>query len=191
MSRAILEGSEEISLFDSDIFKKIDFSNYSNKFDPPISVADPGPGLKIRALQSGDDERGFLSLLKQLTTVGDISREKFVDAFESMRSKNGTYYVIVIEDTTKEEIIGCATLLIEQKFIRNCAKKGCVEDVVVNSSYRGKQLGKLIVITLNLLAKELGCYKVSLNCTDKMVKFYEGVGYTKEEGNGNFLVIRL
>ncbi|CAB4065418.1 GNPNAT1 [Lepeophtheirus salmonis] len=148
MSRAILEGSEEISLFDN-----------------------PGPGLKIRALQSGDDERGFLSLLKQLTTVGDISREKFVDAFESMRSKNGTYYVI--------------------KFIRNCAKKGCVEDVVVNSSYRGKQLGKLIVITLNLLAKELGCYKVSLNCTDKMVKFYEGVGYTKEEGNGNFLVIRL
>nr|ACO10724.1 Probable glucosamine 6-phosphate N-acetyltransferase [Caligus rogercresseyi] len=183
--------SEEISLFDSEILESLDFSSSSAVFNPPITSANPGPGLRVRALQSGDDQRGFLTLLTQFTKVGDISRDEFLRTFNAMREKSGTYYIVVIEDLEKGEIIGAATLLIEQKFIRHCAKKGCVEDVVVNSSYRGRQLGKLIVVTLNLLAKALGCYKVSLNCTDSMIRFYEGVGYAKEEGNGNFLVIRL
>jgi glucosamine-phosphate N-acetyltransferase len=40
------------------------------------------------------------------------------------------------------EVIGSATLLLEQKFIHNCAKRGRIEDVVVDDRYRGKQLGK-------------------------------------------------
>lgn len=33
---------------------------------------------------------------------------------------NGDYYVTVIEDTRKNEIIGTATLVVEHKFIHEC-----------------------------------------------------------------------
>lgn len=75
---------------------------------------------------------------------------------------SGDYYVTVIEDTRKNQIIGAASLIIERKFIHNCAvvsqesspvqysythsltlQRGRLEDVVVNDTYRGKQLGKL------------------------------------------------
>ena len=41
-----------------------------------------------------------------------------------MRSCPGHYYVTVIEDLDKNEIIGAATLAVELKFIRGCAKVG-------------------------------------------------------------------
>lgn len=57
--------------------------------------------------------------------------------------KAGCYYITVIEDTRKAEIIGAATLITELKIIHGCGLRGRLEDVVVNSTYRGKQLGKL------------------------------------------------
>jgi glucosamine-phosphate N-acetyltransferase len=59
-----------------------------------------------------------------------------------MKAK-GDYYVTVIEDTRSNKIIGAATLVIERKFIHGCGIRGRLEDVVVNDTYRGKQLGKL------------------------------------------------
>ena len=56
---------------------------------------------------------------------------------------SGDYFVTVIEDTRKNEIIGSATLVIEHKFIHACGERARLEDVVVNNTYRGNQLGKL------------------------------------------------
>lgn len=39
-----------------------------------------------------------------------------------MKATPNTYYVTVIEDLNKGTVIGTSTLLIEQKFIRGCAK---------------------------------------------------------------------
>lgn len=55
----------------------------------------------------------------------------------------GGYYVTVIEDLRTNQIIGAATLVTEFKFIHECALRARLEDVVVNNTYRGKQLGKL------------------------------------------------
>merc|ERR1711981_1260411 len=62
----------------------------------------------------------------------------------------------------------------------------CLEDYD-----RGKQLGKLLVTTASLLAVKLGCYKVTLNCNDKMIKFYASLGYKSEDGNSNYMCIRV
>lgn len=43
-----------------------------------------------------------------------------IDRFAQMRA-SGDYFVTVIEDTRKSKIIGSATLVLEKKFIRNCA----------------------------------------------------------------------
>jgi len=181
---------DEQSLYDRNVLEKLDFCRSIAKFKPAITAINTGETwIKVRPLQDGDYDRGFLKLLSQLTGVGQVSRSQFLNTFHKMKN-SGDYYVTVIEDTHKNEIIGSATLVIEHKFIHECGLRARLEDVVVNDTYRGKQLGKLIVVTVTLLAEHLGCYKMSLECKDSLVKFYTSLGYVLEPGNGNSMHIR-
>nr|CAG4645181.1 EOG090X0FKI [Leptodora kindtii] len=146
--------------------------------------------LCLRPLRLSDYDRGFLDLLKELTEVGNVSREMFEEQFKFMKNSHGSYYCTVIVDTSIDRIVGAATLLMERKFIRGCALRARLEDVVVSPNYRGKQLGKCIVETLTYLGRGLGAYKMTLDCKDKMIPFYESLGYVKEAGNSNTLGIR-
>jgi len=145
----------------------------------------------IRPLQSDDFSRGYVDLLKQLTSVGDVTESEFKARFMELKSSNGTYYNTVIVDSNTNQIIGAATLIKERKFIHQCANRGIIEEVIVSDQYRGKSLGKLIVKCLIELGKSLGCYKITLNCTDQMITFYERLGFVCEKGNANFLCIRV
>ncbi|XP_017890703.1 probable glucosamine 6-phosphate N-acetyltransferase [Ceratina calcarata] len=153
-----------------------------------LSLTSP-EGLVIRPLKSGDYDRGFLQLLTQLTQVGNISREQFLNRFHMMRSTN-SYYVIVVEDVSLGSIVATSMLVVEQKFVHNCALKGRLEDVVVDDKYRGKHLGKLVVKIATLLAHYLQCYKVSLDCKDHLIPFYESLGFIREPNNANYLNMR-
>lgn len=51
-------------------------------------------------------------------------------------------------------------------------------------------LNSRIVVTVALLAEKVGCYKMTLNCKDKLIPFYESIGYVYEKGNGNCMNIR-
>lgn len=181
---------QELSLYDGSLLPALDFSRSPAKLSPPISAANPGePWMKVRPLQSGDFHRGFLQILSQLTSVGNVSLAQFLNRFAQMRA-SGDYYVTVIVDTRYDKIIGSATLVLEHKFIHGCSVRGRLEDVVVDDTYRGKQLGKLIVVTVSLLAERLGCYKMSLDCKDKLIPFYKSIGYVLEPGNANTMNIR-
>jgi len=178
-------------LFDPELIKSIDLKKLPNvSFDPPISVENFGDSLCLRPLCRNDFGKGFPAILSQLTVLGDVTEEQFLETFDKMAKCPNTYYINVIEDKSTETIIGSATLLIEQKFIHNCAKRARIEDVVVSDDYRGKQLGKLLLTALVILGKNLGCYKISLDCRDKMIPFYETFGFSKEPENANFMTIR-
>ncbi|KAK9496857.1 hypothetical protein O3M35_012916 [Rhynocoris fuscipes] len=178
-------------LYDRSLLELIDFSSVQNSYNPKINIENPGNNLRLRPLRIDDYEAGYMQLLSQLTEVGDYDKDKFIETFKIMKQHKGMYYVTVIEDLSSGQVIGTGTLLIEQKFIHNCALRGRVEDVVVNSEYRGKQLGKLIIHTLTLMSKHLKCYKVTLDCKDSNRPFYESLGYKKEESNSNFMQIRF
>ena len=178
-------------LFPSNILTDLDLSNCPAVFKPLISISEPGEGLRVRSLCLEDYDSGFLELLGQLTSVGDISREEWETRFLAMKSCMNTYYVVVVEDRNLARVIGAATLVVEKKFIHSCGLVGRLEDVVVSDEYRGKQLGKLVVSITSLLATKLGCYKITLNCADKMIKFYNALGYRSEEGNDNYMCIRV
>nr|CAG4642858.1 EOG090X0FKI [Evadne anonyx] len=175
--------AEELSLYDPELLDKFDLGER-------YKVLKKDPVLKVRPLLASDYSRGFLNLLKELTEVGDITQEQFEDQFGLMRSSPGMYYVTVIVDQNKNEIVGAATLLMERKFIRQLAMRARIEDVVVSPNYRGKQLGKCIIELLIKLGQELGAYKISLDCKDQMIPFYVSLGFKQEEGNSNCLSLR-
>lgn len=182
--------TSDVPLYDPKLLAGLDWGDVTHMKGGVTSLS-PGPGLRVRPLCKGDYERGFLQLLAQLTKVGDITREQFEERFETMRRCSGHYYVTVVEDMDQGKVIASATLACELKFIRGCATRGRLEDVVVSDQYRGRQLGKLIVTTINLLARHVGCYKLGLDCRDDMKKFYSSLGYASEPGNDNTMIIRF
>lgn len=86
--------------------------------------------MEVRALKTGDYDRGYLELLSQLTEVGKITKEQFLNRFYQMKAC-GDYFVTVIVDKRYNKIIGSATLVLERKFIRGCALVSCSEFNVV------------------------------------------------------------
>lgn len=126
-------------------------------------------------LRKADYYNGFLQLLEQLTTVNanEITYEEFCAQFDKQNSK-----VFVVLDNGK--VIGTATLLIEVKFIHKLSFVGHIEDVVVNESYRGRGIGKLLVDHCSSYAQKNGCYKVILDCDRKNVGFYNNCGFEEK-----------
>merc|ERR1712192_94212 len=178
--------SEENYLFPSHLLDKL----HEENADKLPAIPPLGPGLLLRPLLLSDFNSGFLSLLSQLTSVGEVTWQQWEERWNQLKSAS-SYFIIVVEDMNEEKVVGAATLLVERKFIHQCGQVGRVEDVVVSDEYRGRQLGKLLVSSCSLLAKRLNCYKVTLNCNDKMVKFYTSLGYSCEQGNANYMCIRL
>ena len=133
--------------------------------------------MNYRLIQQGDLNKGFIDLLSQLTTTGNVSKELFLNRIKDIIG-NPNHRVYVLERANK--IISCATLFVEPKFIHSCGKVGHVEDVVVDVACRGQKLGKKIIDFLGQEAERLGCYKILLDCSDKNVKFYEKCLYDRK-----------
>ena len=93
-------------IFDPDLLRDIDMSSCAASFYPPLSVSDPGEGLRLRPLRAGDFRLGFLQLLAQLTSVGEVSEDQWQRRFSDMKRKSGTYNVMVLEDTDTMQVIG-------------------------------------------------------------------------------------
>lgn len=91
-----------------------------------------------------------------------------------------TVLLLTTQDTNVGRTVCSATLLVERKFIHCAALRGRIEDVVVDDEYRGKHLGGLLLETLTSLSKQLGCYKISLDCKQEVSSFYKKFGYTDE-----------
>ena len=65
------------------------------------------PGYHLRKLNSGDLEKGYLRLLGELTTVTELSQQRFDDILKTYDS----HYCAVIEDSNGVLVGFC--LLIE------------------------------------------------------------------------------
>jgi len=128
--------------------------------------------LRMRNLELADYDKGYMSLLEQLTTTGSIDFLKYKERFEEL-SVNKDHVVLVVENLKSQKIVASGTLLIERKFIHANGKVGHIEDIVVDKESRGNNLGKHLVDKLCQLGEKMGCYKVILNCNEKVVGFYE------------------
>ncbi|XP_051132502.1 glucosamine 6-phosphate N-acetyltransferase-like [Andrographis paniculata] len=135
----------------------------------------------VRKLEISDKNKGFIELLQQLTVCNPISEEAFKERFYEIAKPGDDHLICVIEDKDSGKIVATGSIFIEKKFLRNCGKAGHIEDVVVESSFRGKQLGKKIIKYLSDHALAMGCYKVILDCSLDNKAFYERCGFKQKE----------
>ena len=128
----------------------------------------------IRELRKDDLWNGFLTTLDSLRQTSDIDRNKAEKIFEKINS-NPDHIIVVAELDGK--IVGSTTLLIEPKFIHKGGLVGHIEDVVVDKNFQGQKIGEKIMKYLLEFAKNRGCYKTILDCTDDVKPFYEKLGF--------------
>lgn len=136
---------------------------------------------KVRKLEITDKNKGFMELLQQLTVCDSVSDDEFKKRFEELKLYGDDHVICVIEDAESLKIVATGSVFVEKKFIRNCGKVGHIEDVVVDSSARGMQLGKKVLGFLADHAHVTGCYKVILDCSGDNKTFYEKCGFTEKE----------
>jgi glucosamine-phosphate N-acetyltransferase len=130
--------------------------------------------LIIRELKEEDLWNGFLKSLDSLKQASNIEESKAKEVFQKINA-NPDHIIAVAELDGK--IVGATTLLIESKFIHDGGLVGHIEDVVVNKEYQGQKIGEKIMNYLIEIAKNRGCYKTILDCTDDVKPFYEKLGF--------------
>ena len=138
----------------------------------------------FRKIRATDICKQHLRLLSKLSPSSEditLSPTEYTDYVEYINQRQETYYIVVIEDPVKQIIVGSGTLMVEHKLLHDLGTVGHIEDVVIDDEYRGHGLGKQLMERLKNKAKEMGCYKLILNCKEENCGFYEKCGYSKNE----------
>lgn len=133
--------------------------------------------MEFQKLNATHFSCGYLELLGNLTIVGEIDKETWIQQLDEI-NLHANIEIYVLFNSLENKVVANGTLLIEKKFIHQCGKVGHIEDIVVDPKCQGMGLGKKIVEHLKERAKEVGCYKVILDCDVKNSQFYEKCGFS-------------
>ena len=91
---------------------------------------------------------------------------------------NPNHMIYVIEENNV--VIANITLLIEPKFIHHNQNVAHLEDFIIDLDYRKNGLGKILLQHCIDVAKSMNCYKLILNCDDKLVSYYQTYHFTNK-----------
>ena len=139
--------------------------------------------VTIRQIQESDLFNGFLQSLDSLRKASDIGEEKAKQVFKKIASNpNHAIFVAVLDD----KIVGSTTIFIEPKFIHEGGLVGHIEDVVVSKEHQGEGIGEKLILESLGHAKNIGCYKTILDCTDNVKPFYEKIGFKRHSNAMRF-----
>jgi dTDP-4-amino-4,6-dideoxygalactose transaminase/GNAT superfamily N-acetyltransferase len=131
----------------------------------------------IRELNECDYHKNFLILMNQLNgyEYSKLSFDEFREKLNLCCDKNTKIFVKEINN----KIIATCKVFIEYKFGDNIAH---IEDLVVDENYRSKNIGsELLNFTTNFIfTSHSNVYKILLNCSDDLEKFYDKNSFSKE-----------
>jgi len=120
-----------------------------------------------------EDYNNYSTMINEFRET-TFSEEQFIDTLDYL-TPHSEIWVIDYENN----IIATGTIMYEKKFIYNNSSLAHIEDICVKQDYRKFGFGKLIVKHLMNLAKERGCYKVTLDCSEENSHFYTKCGLEK------------
>jgi glucosamine-phosphate N-acetyltransferase len=135
----------------------------------------------IRQLTKDDYEKYYI-------LINDFQETYFLkDDFNKMLDKiKNNIEIWIIE--YNNQLLATGTILYEYKFIHNISLYAHIEDICVKKNYRKEGIGIILMDHLVKRSKELGCYKITLDCKENLEYFYNKSGFKK---NGLQMIIYL
>ncbi len=147
--------------------------------------------MELRFAQVQDVD-GIIALLKQ---VGQVHHEGRPDIFRAGAQKYSPEQVRAMLDTSDPIFVAveagavlgygfCLLKTYENDPVIADHKELYIDDLCVDTSCRGRGIGKKIYQEIFRYAKKIGCYNVTLNvwsCNPGAMKFYEKLGLVPQK----------
>ena len=124
----------------------------------------------FRNIEKKDLDQVFVLLnqLKQID-IDIIDKDK---AWSDFINNSGSNSVVGL---CNDKIVAYGSVVVENKVRGEVA--GHIEDIVVDSEVRGKMIGVSLIKELIKVAKNKGCYRITLFCKETLVNFYSRNGF--------------
>ena len=124
----------------------------------------------FRNIEKKDLDQVFVLLnqLKQID-IDTIDKDKAWSDFINNTSSNS------VVGLYNDKIVAYGSVVVENKVRGEVA--GHIEDIVVDSEVRGKMIGVSLIKELIKVAKNKGCYRITLFCKETLVNFYGRNGF--------------
>ena len=124
----------------------------------------------FRNIEKKDLDQVFVLLnqLKQIE-IDTIDKDKAWSDFINNTSSNS------VVGLYNDKIVAYGSIVVENKVRGEVA--GHIEDIVVDSEVRGKMIGVSLIKELIKVAKNKGCYRITLFCKETLVNFYGRNGF--------------
>lgn len=139
----------------------------------------------IKLLEENDNIFSYLECVQDLNSYNvSVSTVEQIKEILGSRPSNILTFVGVLSDGS---IVATATILVEKKLRYNSL---CfhIEDVGVHPSHRNNGYGMKIVQYCIDVAKSNNAYKIKLNCSADLIRFYEKLGFVRDNSG---MVCRL
>jgi len=137
--------------------------------------------LEFRDAVDGDLP-ALLALYAQLEQEPDVSMDLAAARALWERIRDRPDYRIVVAESPSDGIVGAYSLQIVQGLAHAGTPSAIVEDVVVDSRYRRRGIGRKMMENAIAHARVQGCYKLALSSNRRREaahRFYEALGFER------------
>jgi len=110
-------------------------------------------------------------LMEQLNGINNHGRDK--DKCWELFSLNTAINSIV--GVINNKIVAYGSIIIENKI--HGSVSGHIEDIIVDSSFRGLGIGENLIYQLVKIGESKKCYRITLFCKENLVHFYGKNGF--------------
>jgi len=119
---------------------------------------------------------GLFKTLQNLTAAPELSEDETIDIFDKISSQDTHIFVAILNSS----IVGCISILIEQKFIHSGGLVGHIEDVSIRRGFEGRGISRKLINMAIDYANTRDCYKIILDCSFELERFYEKFAFKKK-----------
>ena len=130
--------------------------------------------MEIRKIKKSDLSNGFLETLGSLRDV-KISLDQAKQILKRREDLEIETYVAVID----KAVVGTVSLIFEPKFLYKGVIAAHLEDLSVHANHQSLGIGGALIQHCINEAINRKCYKIILNCTKEMKKYYKKHGFKK------------
>ncbi len=122
--------------------------------------------------------KSYIQLIQQLSNTTNYNIEKFNKNLELI-NQSGIIYIACNNLPNDDDfiIVGSGTCYLEPKIIHDYMNVGHIEDIVVDTNFRGQSIAQNILDNLKKYAENNNCYKIILDCNEDLVKMYSKCDY--------------